>query len=128
MWFELLNSISCAVMLVIMLPLACIADPRRHPFLTLVMVCVEITFGLQVLDPWLRITAQMRQTDFAHPQYIIWYTAILHAGMAFGVIGMRARIWAFVRAELARQQLSIARRISDRISLKRASDWHPKRH
>jgi hypothetical protein len=89
MWHEYLNSVACTVLLVSMLPVAVLADPRRHPVYVLLMLAAEIALVLQVVSPWLPGLPP-----------VAWPTAILHGICAGCVVMLRKRIWQLVRAEL----------------------------
>lgn len=89
MWHEYLNSFACAVLLVSMLPVAVLVDPRRHPAYVLCMLAAEVAFLLQIVSPWLPGLPP-----------VAWTTAALHAMQAVCVVVLRKRIWQLVRAEL----------------------------
>lgn len=102
-WFEVLNSVACTLLLVAMLPLAFVVDPRRHPLHATIMVAAEIAFFLQIVTPML-----------SGMPPVVWQTAVLHTIQALCVLLFRRRLWQFARAELvALRAPHPMRRVSD---------------
>lgn len=91
MWFEYLNSAACAALLLCMVPVAHLTDPRRHPGHVLMLLAIEFVFFLQIVAPWVPELPQ-----------VVWHTALMHTLQAGAVVVLRKRIWLVVRTELGR--------------------------
>lgn len=101
---EMLNSAACTVLLVAMLPLATIADIRRRPAHTLLMLAAELAFFLQIITPF--------SAGVLPPA--AWQVALLTTVQAVCVLVFRRRLWQFARHELAeREAQHPMRRVSD---------------